>query len=400
MSKRTRGAGEGTIRLRADGRWEALISLGRDEEGKPIRKSFYGKTRKEAYDKMIEYQNEHNINPANKIFQKKIKDSNMTLGEWLEIWLEEYKKPMVRGSTYVSLSSISKTHIIPNLGDILLKDLKPIIIQRFLNTLPTTQKRAKEVYKVIKMVLKQAVKEKLISENPAEDVNVPKAEEKKERQVLTPEEQERFIEVAKQVIYGEVLILILGTGLRIGEALALTWEDIDLENGTLSVNKTISMGDFSKQFNKHTFVINPPKTKSSYRTIPLMPSLIDMLKRLKKELEERRYFYGKGFNELNLVFYTGNTNNSQGTHGKILSPSTLRANTLKKIKKITGFIDITPHTLRHTFATRGLENGIELRVMQDLLGHSSLQMTADLYTHVLPDKKQESIMKLADTIKL
>ena len=395
MSKRTRGAGEGTIRLRADGRWEALISLGRDEEGKPIRKSFYGKTRKEAYDKMIEYQNEHNINPANKIFQKKLKDSNMTLGEWLELWLEEYKKPTLRGSSYFKRLGLFKTHINPNLGDILLKDLKPIMIQRFLNTFPATKKTAKECYIFISSALKQAVKERLIGENPAEGVNVPKADEKKERQVLTPEEQERFIEAAKQVTYGEVFILILGTGLRIGEALALTWEDIDLENGLLKVNKTLSKGDSSKGV-ESSYVINPPKTKSSYRTIPLMPSLIDMLERLKKELEERRYFYGEKFNELNLVFYLTKRQN----HGKTLFPEAIRLNTFKKIKEITGFTFVTPHALRHTFATRGLENGIELRVMQDLLGHSSMKMTADLYTHVLPDKKQESIMKLVDTIKL
>ena len=385
-----RGQGEGSIRQRADGRWEAIITLGRDEEGKQSRKSFYGKTRKEASEKMIAALNE--LNHGN---FKQLSDPNMTLGEWIEIWLEEYKKPAVRGSTYISTQYTFNSCIKPKLGNILLKDLKPIMIQKYVNNLVkqglatgTIKKR----HSILFGALKQAMTENLISENAASHVQMPRNEKKKIR-VLTVEEQEKFIEAAKQVTYGEVFILILGTGLRIGEALALTWKDIDFEEGFLRVNKTVSYGN---SLGNSIPVINPPKTKAGNRTVPLIPSIIQMLKGLKEELEVKRIIYGKQFNELNLVFYIKNYR----YEGSILAPHVARYNPIKKIREKTGLINLNPHILRHTFATRGLENGIEMRVMQDLLGHTSMKMTADLYTHVLPEKKHESIMKLADTIKL
>ena len=382
-----RGHGEGSIRQRADGRWEAIITLGRDEEGKQSRKSFYGKTRKEASEKMIAALNE--LNHGN---FKQLSDPNMTLGEWIEIWLEEYKKPTVRGSSYLSIQNNFKNSINPKLGKILLKDLKPIMIQKFINDLAKqglTRETIRKRHSVLLGALRQAIAENLISENAASYIKLPKTSEKKEIQALTVEEQEKFIEAAKDVTYGEVLILMLGTGLRIGEALALTWEDIDFEEGVLRVNKTVSIDIKGKN------TINPPKTKASNRTVPLIPSIIELLKGLKKELAEKKLFFGEQFNELNLVFYLKLNENGGG----IMNGHCVRHTAIKKIREKTGLINLTPHVLRHTFATRGLESGIELRVMQELLGHSNFKMTTDLYTHVLPDKKQESIMKLADTIK-
>jgi len=227
----------------------------------------------------------------------------------------------------------------------------------------------------------------MINKNIAEGTILPKRE-KVEKKVLTSAEQARFIEAAKKdITYGEIFILALATGLRIGEIVALTWNDIDFEKRQLTVNKTASYTrDRGVQGLKYSVTIGSPKTKSSNRVVPLLPEIVERLKAHRK-LQE--VFVG------NTIWVFCHMNGRE--KGKVPLPNSA-GRAMKQIAKEAGIEGISPHCLRHTFATRGLENGIELRVMQELLGHSNLSMTADLYTHVLPDKKMDSMMKLQGTI--
>jgi integrase len=227
--------------------------------------------------------------------------------------------------------------------------------------------------------------------NTAVDITLPKII-KKEIRVFTVEEQKHFMEEAKAVYAGEIFIFDLGTGLRIGELLSMTWSDVNFDDEIIRVKRTLNIvKDFDDMEAKWHKEFGSPKTESSNRSIPLLPDLVTLLKKVQQVQNELVSFAGSAYENNNLVFAT--------KLGRPLDPRNMQR-TFKTITDKAGIFGATIHSCRHTFATRGLENGIELRVMQELLGHASIKMTADLYTHVLPDKKRDSIMKLSGTIKI
>lgn len=377
-----RGQGEGSISKRPDGTWWARISLGRDENGKQRRKAFYGKTRKEVQEKLTTALNDLNNN-------RFIDPSKLTLDQWFEQWMRDYKKSQIKGSTYRKYTEEYNLYIKPYLGHVKLADLRADMVQRVFAALHSKGYKYNTLNSVkcmIHSVLEQACENDMLGKNPVKNIKLPRTD-KAEIVVFTPEEQQRFIEVAKKEFRGEFFILILATGLRLGEASALCWDDIDFEKGTLRVDKTLyEYTDPDTHISQ--LHMGSPKTNSSYRTIPLLPEIVTMLreyKNLTEGLKDPDYEYDLVFKSIN---------------GKAVRPSQMRK-IFKRLLRVSGIAkDMHIHCLRHTFATRGLENGIELRVMQELLGHSSIKMTADTYTHVLPDQKANSMKKLENTIRL
>jgi len=383
-----RGNGEGTIAKRPDGTWWARVSVGYDDNGKQKRKAFYGKTRQEVAQKMIEAQNKVN----NRVY---IEPSKMTVAQWMDIWLKEYKKPVIRLSTYNSYVHKVNYYIVPNIGYLRLSQLKNKDVQGFANSL--SQKGISSVYakdivnEILKPAMEKAIDNELILKNPVRNISFNKTE-KKEIRVLSQEEQNRFVNIAKKAYLGEVFILLLGTGLRIGEALAITWEDIDFQNKTLRINKSVyCTKDPDDPSAKITPIITYPKTKAGIRTVPLIASMIELLKQVKKNQAERILWSGDKFINNNLVFCT--------RKGGLLRSSDMRQR-LIPIAKEANIENLHIHCLRHTFATRGLEEGIELKVMQEFLGHANIEVTGNVYTHVLAEKKTQSIEKLEHTITL
>ncbi|MDR1537633.1 MAG: site-specific integrase [Clostridiales bacterium] len=373
-----RGKNEGTIGKRPDGTWWARITLGSDREGKQKRKAFYGKTQQEVQTKLNSALYELNRGLYSE-------PSKVTVGMWLDSWLSQYKKLSVKPTTYICYESRIETHIKPIIGHIPLKDLRSDAIQKMIGDLSSkglSPSTVKGIHIVLSQALSQACKNEMLHKNAAEGISLP-ISDKKTVQAFTPLQQRSFVEAAKTSHVGDIFVFCLGTGLRIGEALALRWEDVDLEESVLKVSQTLNvLKRFDSKSMKWFKAFGSPKSQSSNRTVPLMDEMAVLLKARKSKQEKEQ-------EASPLVFATRNGTpydhaNLQHDFSKLL-----------EIARLKGF---HIHCLRHSFATRSLENGVELKVVQDLLGHSSIKITADLYTHVLPDTKKESISKLRGTV--
>lgn len=381
MAKKTkkRGNGEGSIIQRKDGRWMGSITIGRNTNGKLIRKCIYGKTRKDVQDKMVQVASEL---AKGSFFEP----SKMLLKDWLIYWLKNYKSIKLKPKTYDGYETIINSGIIPFIGDKQLKELQASDIQKFYNDryndgkgLATSTIRKTHV--ILKSALKQAVTNDLIHKNPADYVELPSMQ-KREIRAFTKAEQKKFEYHSKEYRLYEAFIINLDTGMRLCEILALTWDDVDLDKNEIHIKKNlVSVKDRSKSNKKNKLLVqNSSKTKNSTRSIPLTKRCVLLLKELKirqQKLSE-------------IVFCS-----KVGTH---VSPRNYER-TFQKICKKAGIDNCNTHTMRHSFATRLFEAGVPAKTISQLLGHSSVSFTLDTYTHVLPDTKNEAI-KVLESISL
>lgn len=385
MSKR--GNGEGSVCRRPDGRWQGSITIGRDDRGRLIRKYFYGKTRKETSEKLNraieELRDNRFIN----------KSDNPTVEQWCHEWLWSYKRNSVKQKTFDQYETILRTHIIPDLGDIRLADLKTMHIQRIINKMHDSglSHRTIEVMKIVMhAALKQAQRNKLVSENVCENVVLPRKQPKHIR-VLNEDEQTKLIAALKDNYIGRGLLFALYTGMRRGEVLALKWSDYDKNEKTISITKALSrVRTYNKDGNKTMLTVTTPKTDTSIRTVPLIDKAVELLAEHKRKQERYMELVGDYYTDNDLIF--------SSSRGDYLDPGNFNRKLNKTVKKI-GIPQISPHALRHSFATRGLEAEVSLKAMQELLGHSSITVTGDIYTHILKEQKRKEISKLNDVFK-
>ena len=385
MSKR--GNGEGSVCRRPDGRWQGSITIGRDDRGRLIRKYFYGKTRKETSEKLNraieELRDNRFIN----------KSDNPTVEQWCHEWLWSYKRNSVKQKTFDQYETILRTHIIPDIGDIRLADLKTMHIQRIINKMYDSglSHRTIEVMKIVMhAALKQAQRNKLVSENVCENVVLPRKQPKHIR-VLNEDEQTKLIAALKDNYIGRGLLFALYTGMRRGEVLALKWSDYDKNEKTISITKALSrVRTYNKDGNKTMLTVTTPKTDTSIRTVPLIDKAVELLAEHKRKQERYMELVGDYYTDNDLIF--------SSSRGDYLDPGNFNRKLNKTVKKI-GIPRISPHVLRHSFATRGLEAEVSLKAMQELLGHSSITVTGDIYTHILKEQKRKEISKLNDVFK-
>lgn len=385
MSKR--GNGEGSVCRRPDGRWQGSITIGRDDRGRLIRKYFYGKTRKETSEKLNraieELRDNRFIN----------KSDNPTVEQWCHEWLWSYKRNSVKQKTFDQYETILRTHIIPDIGDIRLADLKTMHIQRIINKMYDSglSHRTIEVMKIVMhAALKQAQRNKLVSENVCENVVLPRKQPKHIR-VLNEDEQTKLIAALKDNYIGRGLLFALYTGMRRGEVLALKWSDYDKNEKTISITKALSrVRTYNKDGNKTMLTVTTPKTDTSIRTVPLIDKAVELLAEHKRKQERYMELVGDYYTDNDLIF--------SSSRGDYLDPGNFNRKLNKTVKKI-GIAQISPHALRHSFATRGLEAEVSLKAMQELLGHSSITVTGDIYTHILKEQKRKEISKLNDVFK-
>lgn len=328
-----------------------------------------------------------------------VKVSEITLDSWFHTWITEYKKD-IKENTIQTYSQVYELYIKPRLGKRKMKDIRGEMVQALINEMDAnglSYSRLNLTYVILLGMFKKAAALHLIRFNPISDGVIELPEKKrreknkaqKEVRVMSLEEQNLFLAYAKESTYYDVYIVALSTGMRIGEILALRWRDVNFEKKMIAVNGTLV---YIRE--KGRRVIDTPKSESSYREIPMLPQVEKLLHKRKVKQKEYRMMLGKMWKEeagLEELVFTYDS-------GGALWDTGIRTEMKQIVNKINedgiAFEKITPHTFRHTFATRGLENGIPPKVMQSILGHSSLSMTMDRYSHVLPDVKTKEMEKM------
>jgi integrase len=371
--KKRRGSGQAT--KRKDGRWQASYVT---NSGKRL--YFYGDTQAEANKKkrQAEMEDERGMLATG---------PDMLLCAYLENWLETAKKPpIVRVSTYDKYKWYLKKYINPALGHIRLRALSPQHVQSFYSQKleeglsPGT---VRNFHLLLHSAMKNAVKWNLVSRNVVALVTRP-SEGHHEAQVLTIEQARNLIETAKQHKVWSLLVVALSTGMRRGELLALRWDDVDFQVGKLFVRHAVS------KLNGRGYVEHEPKTKKGRRTIVLPSSVVDVLREHREYVEQVRCDAGDSWLDLGLVF--------PNTRGNFIELAKLW-HMLDKVVKQAGLPHMRFHDLRHSAATIMLAMGIHPKVVQEILGHSSISITMDLYSHVLPSVQHEAAGKVDDVLR-
>lgn len=375
-----RGHGEGSIYQRTDGRWAATISL---EGGK--RKTFYGKTRKEVQEQLKTALHQQQLGMLVATPQQKVE-------QFLTHWLEDVHKYAVRPRTYERYEVMIRRHLIPGIGQHTLQKLSPQHLQTFYakklaeGLSPTT---VAGLHKLLHLALDKALQWNLVPRNVCDVVSPPHVK-RYEIQPLDAAQIQLFLAAAAGHRLEALFVLALATGMRRGEILGLKWRDIDFAQGTLQVRRVLAHVP-AKLAGKGGFVEAEPKTERSRRSITLAPFTLEKLKAHRLKQKEEKLKAGPGWHENDLVFCT-----TIGTH---LSSSRTFFEQFKRLLQKAGLPDIRFHDLRHSSASMLLGIGVHPKVVQEILGHSQISMTMDIYSHVLPTMQKEAIGKLNDVLQ-
>ncbi|MGX7264245.1 tyrosine-type recombinase/integrase [Enterococcus crotali] len=351
------------IYKRKDGRWEGRYAKGRKTNGTIHYGYVYGYKYKEVKQRLIHLKSTQQH--ADEPFIKKYEG---TLNEWSADWLKEIK-PDVKPSTYSSYSTKLTHHILPVLGNQPIYMIKKNQVEYWLNSLrdELAISSIHATYRVLRSCLNYAVKRSLIIKNPCTDVQLPK-QKSSTVQSLTKQEQERLEKVAKQHKAGLPILIALETGMRIGEIAGLKWQDIDFLEQVIRVKRTLQRVATEGARQKTELVELSPKSSNSVRIIPLSQNMSCLLQKMQKEAQSD-YVVGKR---------------------KALEPRVINYH-FKQICQKAQLPPVHFHALRHTFATRCLENGATVATISDLLGHSSIKMTLDTYISSFLTEKRKAI---------
>lgn len=311
-----------------------------------------------------------------------VEPNQMTMNEYLDKWLETVAKNRLREHTFEGYKNWLDRYARPTLGEKKIANLKPMDIQSLYSEMIGRGLRSRSVeytHAILRTALKQAVKWNIIMRNPCDLVELPR-KERKEMKALSPEEASRFLAHAKADKCGIIFSFALATGMRPNEYLALRWSDVDWERGTATVQRSLAWKA------KGGFSFNEPKTSKSRRTVPLPTTLLRELRSHKIHQAEHRLSMGPDYTNLDLVFATDlgtpihHRNLAQRHFAKILTKASLPKFRL--------------YDLRHSCATLLLSANENPKVVSERLGHASIVLTLDTYSHVLPDMQQAATEKL------
>jgi integrase len=382
VKSRRRGQGEGSIYKLKDGRWAAAMTIG-FRNGKLQRKYVYAKTRPEVAEKL-------NNEITNKNRGLPVSEDKQTVKQFLLNWLENSVKSRTRLSTYISYKLHVEQHITPEIGHLRLARLTPQEVQKMVQNLmakksqlkkkgaeakPLSNRTVQLSLVILRMALKKAETWGLVARNVALLADAPKVE-RFEVQPIDADEARKLLEIFGNDDRWDALFTVgLAMGLRIGEALALKWSDIDFENRALRISSSL-------QRSNRKLVIVPVKTKKSARVLNIPKVLLDKLRDHRTRQLKERLAAGTNWQDSNFVFCT--------SIGTPIEPRNVRRklDAIMKDKEIRYF---RLHDLRHYFASLLLAQGVELKIVSELLGHSSIQITGDIYTHVIPKVKEQTM---------
>ena len=388
MSKRKANR-EGSIVKRKDGRYMGRYTL----DGK--RYAVYGSTFEEVRVSLTE-----KIANLNKGIG--VSSSNYTISDWLQEWLSTYALPTVKQSTYISYESYARLHLIPALGSTKLAALSGEQLQRFFNQKqkdkrPLSSKSLRNIYNMLHNCLNQAVTNGHLIRNPLIGVKLPPVT-KKEITILSLADQAALQRTANEssTVAAFGIVLTLSTGIRLGELLGLQWGDLDHSNHTIRIRRTVGrlqkVDGNGKLIPKTAgiptteIVTRSPKSKTALRTIPLFPKVWDDLMLYHGKQQALLQSAGTSVTPSTPIFST--------PLGFIYEPRTYE-DLFKRTLKVANLPNINFHSLRHTFATRALEAGMDIKVLSSILGHAQASTTLNLYAHALPDHKKLSMEKMS-----
>lgn len=392
MSKK--GNSEGSIYKDKNGRWRGAVTL-YCENGVPKRKYVSGKTKRDVTEKVNKLLNDVKYNDYTE-------PSKITLYEWLSTWFDMYCRGELKPTTLVNYETFIERHIKPTIGNVKLCDLNPLMLQKFYQEKyrngkldgsgGLSPKTMHNLHTMIHTGLDKAYKMGYVNRNVSDLVTPPKMV-KKERKFFTVEEQTELQKHLPNERIGMAVLLDLYTGLRVGELLGLPWKNVNLNlNGDsyIKITQTISrIQNPDRNSTKKTILtFGTPKTTYSVRTIPLLPEIAEKLS-LHRE-EQERLISENGWTDTGLVFISSN--------GKPVDPKNFQ-NSFKAMLKRYNIRVINVHGIRHTFATRSLESGMDIKTLSRILGHSSIQISLDLYAHVTDQLQAEHMANLRNFLK-
>lgn len=374
--------------IKSGTRWGVDGYLGTDEAtGKQINLQKRGfKTKKEAqlYEKRAKVDFESNM------YKEKAK--NYTFQEVYNLWLPQYHNT-VQDSTFHKTKRNFENHILPKFSNLIIAKIKPKVIQLAVNEWYESMTKYRELFNMFKRVMKYAYTQDWIHSNPCDKVIIPtkkkaRKQAKKTKDFYTKPELAKLFEILDDYDNLKWLTcfrLLAYTGIRRGELLALTWDDIDLNHATLSVNKAVTLGIDNKMY------VGNPKNESSRRMIDLDHETVRILKQWRKEQAKLLIGFGHNAYKGNQLLF------SQVESNKHLNLSAIR-NSFKRICDKYDFEMINIHGFRHTHASLLFEAGVSLKDVKSRLGHSDIQTTMNIYTHVTPQSRKETAEKFAKYI--
>lgn len=378
-NKNKREYGTGSISQRKDGKWQGRVNLGRDINGKRKQKYFYGDTEKEVKKKLREYFINGEKYSANNI-------AKMTIEEFLVDWLENILVNTLKPKSYAIKEYIIKQQITPRIGLLQVNSIVASDIQQMINDMVKeglSYSTIKKSYDALNQRFKLAIKQGQVNKNPILGVELPIQKNKKSSEIhfFTEEQCKELIKESRRIyssnnqnVYrlGELVPFLIFTGLRIGEAIALEWNDVDFENKIITINKNV-VEVKSKETGKYILEKqDSTKTDSSTRMVPLSNSAIECIKNLKQINGNKKFVFAS-------------------KTGKYISPSNFNRMFRGIQKSLKYEVVLGVHSLRHTFATLMLNKGIDVKIVSELLGHSNVSVTYNIYIHTIQSQKIKAI---------
>ena len=373
-----RGAHEGSIYQRQDGRWAASVHLGY-HDGRRIRKTFYAKTRRDVQERMTKALGEVQSGlPVRS-------DDRETVAAYLSRWLDASAAQRVRPRTLAGYRLIADKHLIPAVGRVPLAKLTPAQVQAMLNAHAAAGAKpqtVRNVHAVLRRALTQALRWGAVARNVATLVDLPRVDRQEVRGLSPADAKDVLAAVAGDRIEPLVL-LTLSTGLRQGEALALRWQDVDLEAGTVRVRFSL------QRMPGRGVELVAPKTTRSRRTLALPTRTAAALREHRKRQLAERLWAGSRWQEGDYLFTT-----SIGT--PMMGSEVTRR--FQALVATAGLPRMRFHDLRHGAASLLLAQGVHPRVVMEMLGHSTITLTMNTYSHVIPDLQREAANRMEEAL--
>jgi integrase len=360
--------------------WTVRIFLGRDANGK---RKYFNKTirgtKKDAQKYLTAKLREKDLG----VF---IEPASIAFSEYLDKWLLESAKPRLREATLESYTGLLRTHVRGRLGSLKLSDIKPLDVQKLYNQMTESSlspRTVRYVHTILKSAFSQAIRWQMLSVNPCDVANLPR-QKKTEMKALSPEQAKTFLNVSKSYKHGLIFAFALASGMRPEEYLALKWSDLDFERHTATVQRTLTWRKGGGWY------FSEPKTARSRRTIPLPENLFMELKSHKRQQSEAMLKLGQSYERNNFVFATED--------GTPIRYGNLTKRYFHKILEKADLKGFRLYDLRHTTATLLLSEGVNPKIVSERLGHASIVLTLDTYSHILPDMQKEATIKLGQVL--